>query len=106
MAALKQKAILIYDKSAGRFVDKSDQIAWSKIESPNVIVQYKHSNRTYKYSSSNVVIAQLQDTTDTSLCDVYTSIIYRELQHNPDNHNTLDRWLIATAATYAVVHAA
>jgi len=35
-----------------------------------------------------------------------TSVTCRELQHNPDNHNTFDRWLIATAATYAVVHAA
>ena len=71
MATFKQKIVLVLDKSTERLVDKSDQIAWSKIEPSYVVLQYKNSNRTYRYGSANVIIAQLQDTTDTSLCDVF-----------------------------------
>lgn len=71
MTDLKQKIILVYDKSSDRFNEKSDDIISLTNESVYVIIQYKGSPRVYKYSSRNVYRQVLRETIDPAVCKIY-----------------------------------
>lgn len=77
MATFKQKIILVYDKTSGRFNDKSDDITAFRVEQDHIFIVYKNSDKEYRYNPENVFTLHLRETIDPINYDIY---IDNELQ--------------------------
>ena len=77
MAIFKEKITLVYDKTSGRFNDKSAEITSLRTEANYVFITYKNSDREYRYNSENAFTLHLRETIDPVNYDIY---IDHELQ--------------------------
>lgn len=77
MAIFKEKVTLVYDKTSGRFNDKSAEITSLRTEANYVFITYKNSGREYRYNSENAFTLHLRETIDPINSDIY---IDHELQ--------------------------
>lgn len=77
MVTFKQNIVLVYNKTSGRFNDKSDDIASLRIENDSVFITYKNNGKEYRYSQERVFRTHYITEIDPINYDIY---IDNELQ--------------------------
>ncbi len=71
MPQLKPQIVLVYDRSADRFGDKSDTVESLRRESTGIFIKYKNSDREYKYGPKNVLALTLKESPDPAVHDIF-----------------------------------